>query len=399
MKRKTTNLLLRVALFTLILCLGTGVALAIGETTGLALADLSDASIEAIIRTPQNSTFYAALGGDKPGIYRSDDYGRSWQRINQGPGAVVNTLAAHPVDKQLLYASTRHETSGSRLWYSEDGGQNWHEIELDLPANNAGQQPVISTLVTDLNNPDVLYVGTVGAGLYRVRPEQAQSEPVGDEAMQQLYVKDVVISPNNQLYVVATEGLFLVDGNSSQKIESLPDAAVSLVVDPAEAQRLYAGTVGYGVYLSEDGGRTWQSLNAGLGWQPGIILRVPAIAIDETNPKHLALATAYGVGSQVLGEGIYESFNAGEHWVKIAKNSDVVKNLFIEAGGVYVATPNGLARYGDPLPAAPLASSLQFNSLAHPTGVQVLILALTLALAGWVLLGHLSWIPGYQSLT
>jgi photosystem II stability/assembly factor-like uncharacterized protein len=312
---------------------------------------------------------------------------------------VVNTLAAHPVDKQLLYASTRHETSGSRLWYSEDGGQNWHEIELDLPANNAGQQPVISTLVTDLNNPDVLYVGTVGAGLYRVRPEQAQSEPVGDEAMQQLYVKDVVISPNNQLYVVATEGLFLVDGNSSQKIESLPDAAVSLVVDPAEAQRLYAGTVGYGVYLSEDGGRTWQSLNAGLGWQPGIILRVPAIAIDETNPKHLALATAYGVGSQVLGEGIYESFNAGEHWVKIAKNSDVVKNLFIEAGGVYVATPNGLARYGDPLPAAPLASSLQFNSLAHPTGVQVLILALTLALAGWVLLGHLSWIPGYQSLT
>jgi photosystem II stability/assembly factor-like uncharacterized protein len=398
MPKKTINLLVRIALFTLVLCLGTGTALVIGETTGLALADLSNAPVEILVKAPQPGTFYAALAGNMSGVYRTDDYGRSWQRLSRGPTAVIQTLAIHPVNKQLVYASTLDEAnnSGSRLWSSPDGGKRWNEITLNLPANVTGQPPVISTLAIDPANPEVLLVGTQGAGLYRLHPDNGRSDLVGGEAMAKLYVKQVVADPNNRLYVISTEGLFRVDGVTGYKIEGLPDATVSLAVDPANSDHLYAGTAGYGLYHSEDGGRNWHALNAGLGWQPGLILRTPTVAVDQTNPDHLALALAYGVGDQILGEGVYESFNGGQHWVKIADMDEVVTHLLLEEGGIYVATAQGLSRYGNPLPATWLSSSFHFNSLANPTGIQVLILVLTVALASWVLLGRLNWIPGYQ---
>jgi hypothetical protein len=58
---KKTNLPLRIALFVLILCVGTLAALMVGETTSLALADLSNASVGAISEAPHSDTLYAVL--------------------------------------------------------------------------------------------------------------------------------------------------------------------------------------------------------------------------------------------------------------------------------------------------------------------------------------------------
>jgi hypothetical protein len=128
------------------------------------------------------------------------------------------------------------------------------------------------------------------------------------------------------------------------------------------------------------------------------MLQIPAIAVDEADPQHLALTTAFVVGNQVVGEGIYESFNEGKHWVKIAAVDEVIDELIIKEGGIYAATPEGLIRYGDPMPAAPLSASLQARSLAHPTGVQLGVLILTVLTAGWILLGRLTWLlPARQS--
>jgi photosystem II stability/assembly factor-like uncharacterized protein len=386
---KKINLLMRIGLFILILMIGTGSALAIGETTGLALTDLSDVLVQTIAKTPSGETLYATLSGEAQGVYRSDDYGRSWQRISPGPDGIINNLVVHPVNKRLLYASTIAEATqtDSQLWQSQDGGQTWQKHDLDLPAKTADQRFIISVLTLDFNDPTILYLGTEGHGLYRVRPDHNRYEQIGDEALANLYVRDILVSPNKLVYAVTTEGLFVIDGKAFHKLENIPDTAVSLAIDPSDPQTLYAGTVAYGVYVSTDGGRTWDASNAGLGWQPGLILKIPAIVIDEENPRHLALTAAYGVGSHWLGVGVYESFNAGRHWVKIANNDAVIDQLLMAAGGIYIATPEGLDRYGDPVPAATLTSS--FQSLTDPSGTQLLIMALTIALAAWTLLGRL----------
>jgi photosystem II stability/assembly factor-like uncharacterized protein len=228
--------------------------------------------------------------------------------------------------------------------------------------------------------------------LYRYYVGQGRYDRIGSTPQQNLYVNEIVTGPDQQVYAVTTDGLLRVRGNSGQKIGSLPDAAVSLAVDPANGQTLYAGTVGYGVYRSADGGQSWQPINEGLGWQPGIILNVPAIAVDPENPEHLAVATAYGVGSQLASAGIYESFDAGQSWEKVADSETLVQNLSVKDGGIYAATTQGLVRYGETAPAQP-GLWQRAQSLASPTGMQILILVLTVAFGLWVLLGRLAWGP------
>jgi hypothetical protein len=239
-------------------------------------------------------------------------------------------------------------------------------------------------------------VGTAGQGLYRFQVKEEAYELVGDPALHNLYVKDIIVSPDGPVYALTTNGLIVVSGDVWSKIESLPNLAVSLAVDPANPQTLYAGTAAYGAYRSTDGGQTWEPINTGLGWQPGVLLRVSAVTVDETNSQHLALTTAYEVGKQVVGGGVYESVDAGRSWIKLADSPAIVERLTIKDGGVYAATAGGLVRYGEPLPPASSLAWLQPESLANPTGIQVLILILTIALAGWALIGRLTWIPGQR---
>ena len=135
-----------------------------------------------------------------------------------------------------------------------------------------------------------------------------------------------------------------------------------------------------------------------MGWQPGLILRVSAIAVDSTNPQHLALATAYGVGSRLIGAGIYESTNGGEGWHRVAETTTLVDQLTIKQGSIYAATNQGLIRYGEALAVASVdVWGEQLYALTHPSGVQSLILVLTLFFGGWVLIGRLAWLPERES--
>lgn len=390
---KKTNLILRIALFLLILLFGTGAALFVGETRSLALADLSNVAVGAMTETVQDETLYAALRDGTPGIYRSDDNGRSWQWVSNGPQAPVSALAVHPLNAEVIYAGTVDgvDYPEDNLWISENGGRSWEAATLKL-TNEAEAQPAsVTALVTAPDQPGVLYVGTKGQGLYRFYPGSGQYETVGGETLQNLYVEDIVTSPDSRVYAVTTEGLLKINGSLWEKVETLPDAAVSLAVDPSDPNTLYAGTVAYGLYRSTDGGENWEQVNAGLNWQPGLILQVSAIAVDAENPQHLALATAYGVGSQWAPEGIYESIDAGQSWEKVSETPQLVERLTIEAGGIYAATAEGLVRYGEPLPPAPRDLGQQLSGLANPSDMQLLILVITTIFAIWVLLGRFSW--------
>lgn len=395
---KKLNLWVRVGLFILIICLGTGAALLASETTGLALADLSDVPVETLTETDDGGTLYASLSGGIQGIYRSADKGRSWQKMNTLPDVAVNALELHPTHPTIFVGTKGVNRNEDSLWYSNNQGETWQPYSLNLPADPNGKLPVVTALTVDPNHPGILYVGTEGRGLYRVQSGYAGFEAIGNSSMQNLHINDVVARPGSQVYAVASEGLMVIEDDDLRRIDTLPDAAVSLAIDPQNPQILYAGTVGYGIHRSIDGGQSWQPLNNGLGLQPGVILRVPAIAVDEDDPQHLALATAYSVDSRLTGEGIYESFNGGEHWVKIGDTRELVNRITIEAGGVYVATNQGLTRYGNPLPATSPGTVFS-RSLSNPTLTQALILILTLVLGGVVLLGQIGWLSEKETST
>jgi len=371
---KKATLGLRLGLFMVILGLGVLTALVVGETAGLALADLSDASIEALTESAQSDILYAALDEkERPqGFYRSEDGGRSWQMVSPGPEGVIKTLAVDPTDDHLLYASTvgGPEPTQSRLWYSQNQGQTWQQYELTLPVNTDDQFSKVTELAISPHDPRVLYVGTEGQGLYRVWVEEGRYELIGDRALPGLYINDIVAASDGQVYILTTAALSVIEGDTWREITSLPDLAVSLAVDPTNPQTLYAGTVAYGTYRSDDRGQSWQPINDGLGWRSGVILRISDIAIDEDNVQHLALATAHGVGDQLVADGIYESFNGGQSWTKLADIDEVINQLIIEEKGVFAVTDHGLVRYGEPWPPTSLRAWIR-SYLPLDLGLQI----------------------------
>ncbi|MFN8456101.1 MAG: hypothetical protein U0401_15775 [Anaerolineae bacterium] len=244
----------------------------------------------------------------------------------------------------------------------------------------------MTALVFAPTQPDRLYVGTDGQGVYRFDVgQQGDGYRLVDKTLlNYAHVKSIASGPDEQVYVLAAEGIFVTDGINWQKLKTVPEPAISMAVDPHNSRIIYAGGVSSGVYRSENGGKTWQNISEGLGLIPGASLRVTALAVDEQDSKHVVAATAYGLGKQIAAWGVYESRRAGEGWTKIGDTEEVVTALRVDDGVVYATTAKGLKRYGKPNETPSLVPDLR--SLAHPSGAQVLVLTLSFSLGGWALL-------------
>lgn len=388
------NWFVRITLLILILVIGTAVALYAGETRGLALANLSNATVTAVVQPAGSNVLLTALSGEKHGIYRSDDGGRSWAQMSANPDGEISALAVHPFNPNIVFAGTSSQPNrnGGNLWYSIDGGRTWDDTLYGLPLDESGQAPIVSALAAAPDQPNLMYLGTWGQGLYRFDIRQGWMELLGGNSLANLYVNKLVVQPNSPIYAVTTAGLMRINGNQVESIKT-PDGVVSMAIHPVNPKILYVGTVGYGLHRSTDGGQTWQSINNGLGLKPGVILRVPAIAIDSHNPQHLAVSTAFSVGSRLASDGIFESIDAGQSWKRVADVDYLADNLIIENGGIYAATTQGLTRYGQPLPQPEPNIWQRVESLASPTAVQAAILLITLIFGLWVLFARLSWVP------
>jgi photosystem II stability/assembly factor-like uncharacterized protein len=66
----------------------------------------------------------------RPHIYRTRDFGKSWQEITKGipDGAATNVVREDPVRQGLLFAGTE-----GTVYVSFDDGENWQPLQLNLP--------------------------------------------------------------------------------------------------------------------------------------------------------------------------------------------------------------------------------------------------------------------------
>lgn len=388
--------LIRVGLFLLILCLGVVATLVVGEVESLARADLSSAPVRAIAPGQEHGVLYATLADEtRPGIYRSEDNGRTWQLTGPGPGMSLNALAVHPGNKAVLYAGAPGGlvATSNNLWRSNDGGQTWHKFFLSLPGNVDGLIPAVTALAVDRSQPESLYVGTDGQGVYQfnVGRDGYGYELVGGVSMVDAHVTNLAIGPDSRIYALTPEGIFINQDNESwKKLDALPDYPVSVAVAPTDPLLIYAGSASSGAYRSTDGGRTWTNLAEGLGLIPGAALRVTALTVDEADAQHVAAATAYGIGKRLAGGGIYESKNGGDSWTQLGETEELVNELIFSDGAIQAVTAKGLIRYGTPDTAEP-GLPFGLDSLIQLSGLQLFMLALTTGIGGLALVSQKKW--------
>jgi photosystem II stability/assembly factor-like uncharacterized protein len=196
---------------------------------------------------PATGTIYGGGGNEwfGPAVWKSTDLGASWSHSSEGlayeaGAAPVKTVWSVAPGVDGLYAGV--EPAG--LFHSEDDGKSWRHVEglrkhPTQPHWSAGGAGLIlHSLVPHPPDARKIWVGISAAGVFHTAD--------GGETWE----------PRNQ----GTRADFLPEG---QNYPEFGQCVHCLVRAPGEADRLYQQNH-CGMYRSEDGGRRWDSIEAGL---------------------------------------------------------------------------------------------------------------------------------------
>lgn len=161
-------------------------------------------------------------------------------------------------------------------------------------------------------------------------------------------VNVVAAAPNqtNTIYLASQRDLLISRDKGAQwetLKQALPSVASSLAVNPTNPNILYAGLYSQGMYLSTDGGRTWQSLTRNFSNEAVGSSTVTSITVDPTNPMRVVMAHGVRVGD--LGTtffplGILFSNDGGKTWGNVTdlQEGQLVTRLQVQNGKVYALT-------------------------------------------------------------
>ena len=152
-----TDMLLTQRLTT-VLALGASILLApVLAASAAATAPKGFGHVHALLVHPPGDTL---LVGTHHGLFRSHDAGATWERVTptgEVPGSDFMTLAMHPQQYDVIYAGG-HDLGVLR---SEDFGQTWQRSDQGLPSAD------VHALTVDPRKPQQLYAWVVEHGLYR----------------------------------------------------------------------------------------------------------------------------------------------------------------------------------------------------------------------------------------
>lgn len=287
---------------------------------GLASPNLTDIELTAT-GTLLAATFDA-------GIFRSVDNGASWVWAGVGLTANrVNGLSPDPGNPGRVYAAT-----ADGVFISNDDGQTWQT------ENNGIKGVPAITVAIDPYLAGNLYLATNGKGVYELNDSPLwQATNAG---LLNLDIREISFGPQPGMLYAATLGGGIARsrdggqtwfGGGALPLADIPVLAVT--VDPTDIAVIYAGTGGYGVVKTVNGGIDWTPVNNGIDSR--FIL---SLVIDKQNSQVLYAGTA--------DNGVFYTNDAGNSWHPLSDSlfNHVVTSLAIDPGDssqIYAGTEGG----------------------------------------------------------
>jgi photosystem II stability/assembly factor-like uncharacterized protein len=247
--------------------------------------------IQTIAVSPQNGkTIFVGTGN---GLFRSKDGGKTWVSLHEGlRDENIRALVIPPSSPNMIYAGT-----SKGIFLSEDGGDHW----TDWFEESSGLSSMdIQDLIIHPENPEILFAATPD-GLF-VSQDEGDTWELSFEGNQRS--RDVHFihfsSKARFLYIGTADGVFKSADNGKhwdKKWEDALPSPLSLVSLDTEPEFIYAGTPG-GLYKSYNKGITW--IRDDISDKA-----VRQLLVDPENTTHIYMATA---------RQVYLSPDGGDTW-------------------------------------------------------------------------------------
>src|SRR5579872_2270535 len=127
-----------------------------------------DDCVRCLLADPRNNQ--AVFAGAETGLFRSEDCGATWHRIDCALNAyAVWKLVVDAKNPDIMYAGTGSPTRAA-FFRSHDGGRHWEKTSLEMPPKCAGvSRPRMLAIAIDPDNARDVWVGVEEGGLFRTR--------------------------------------------------------------------------------------------------------------------------------------------------------------------------------------------------------------------------------------
>jgi photosystem II stability/assembly factor-like uncharacterized protein len=246
------------------------------------------------------------VGTRKGAFILTSDGKRSDWKVS-GPhfaGWEIYHLKGSPVDPNRIYASQSTGWFGQLIQRSNDGGKTWEPVGKDF--NYTGtpgthqwydgtQHPWefkrVWHLEPSLNDPDTVFAGVEDAALFRTT-----------DGAQSWHELPGLRGAKGNLWSPGAGGMCLH----------------TILLDPANPQRMFVAISAAGAFRTDDGGETWKPINNGLKSQfelpdseAEVGHCVHRIAMHRSRPDVLFMQKHWDV---------MRTDNAGDHWTEVSDN-------------------------------------------------------------------------------
>ena len=248
-------------------------------------------TIDVLLSNPDVMYVGTASGG----LWKSESGGTAWEPIfDANQVASIGALAINQKNPDVIWAGTgegnprNSQTSGNGVYKSIDGGKTWQHLGLEGTRN-------IHRIIIHRDNPDVVWVG-------------AQGSAWGEHADRGVFkTTDGGKTWRKVLYVNEKTGIG------------------DLIVDPVNPDKLIAamwefrrwpwffksGGPGSGLYISYDGGESWEERTDADGLPEGELGRMGlAIAPSNTDIIYALI--------EAKKNALYVSKDGGFKWTKVS---------------------------------------------------------------------------------
>lgn len=259
------------------------------------------------IEPTQTQVIYAGTSNGK--VFRSEDGGESWPLLDAIPGVfAITSLAVVPYEPKRVYVAG-WGIGGQVLWKSTDGGRTWNHT-----ADDTFSRQTLPWLLMPPLDPNILYAAG-DAGIF-VTKDGGRSWLFQNMGSPQIPIEGIKISTadGGPYYITYGGSLFSSDSLSNtiqwRRGRGLPATSIrDVATDPKHPLVAYAAVYvqnEWSVFRTDDGGEIWTKT----GLPP-----IPEPELGDTR----AVAIAKSADADILyagssGCGVFHSLDGAKTW-------------------------------------------------------------------------------------
>ncbi|MCW5968820.1 MAG: hypothetical protein KIT57_09920 [Blastocatellales bacterium] len=242
--------------------------------------------------------YFGATGG---GVWKTTDGGATWLPVSDGyfGAGSVGAIGVSESDPNIVYVGMGESpirgnvSHGDGMYKSNDAGKTWKRIGLENSRH-------IARVRVHPRNPDLVYAAVLGH----------------------------IFGPHDERGVYRSKD----GGRNWERVlfRNNKAGAIDLVIDPSNANVLYAGFwevmrtpwslesggPGSGLFKSTDGGDNWTELTRNPGLPRGVVGKV-GVTVSPVNPERVWAIIEAEDG------GVFRSDNGGRTWLKVNESRNL----------------------------------------------------------------------------